>query len=271
MGLDVYLYRYENKQDTESRESEYESESEKIWGIGTDYDKLSESKKESLRTQCRTVANRLNLDDDGSDRSGKKQIEVNSAKYPAHLFKIGYFRSSYNEGGIHHKLSQAGAMSLDEICGYDGEYCFQPDWLSVKSRCEATIAKLREFSKSVGGRLVTFIDAANFFTGPREVGDRQAMEIYRLELEKRNSGNGSGFESYSNGSGTFFFHSPLSVVAAVPGKSALGTPGVYLIYGEENSDGFDWYINAIEIIAETCDYVLSQPDSNKFWLHWSSK
>ncbi len=42
--------------------------------------------------------------------------------------------------------------------------------------------------------------------------------------------------------------------------------GVFVVY---EVDDLDWYLQALDIVVETCDYVLAQPDINKYVLHWS--
>ena len=45
MGLDVYLYRYINRKETEEREKKYQEFQNKIWAEAGDYDSLSSEKK----------------------------------------------------------------------------------------------------------------------------------------------------------------------------------------------------------------------------------
>jgi hypothetical protein len=45
MGLDIYLYRYENFEETRRKEEEYQAFSEKNWE-GKDYEKMSDEEKD---------------------------------------------------------------------------------------------------------------------------------------------------------------------------------------------------------------------------------
>lgn len=47
-------------------------------------------------------------------------------------------------------------------------------------------------------------------------------------------------------------------------------PCMYMVY-KASAEDTEYYEQALEIVAETCEYVLKQPkkDQNKFYLHWS--
>lgn len=59
MGLDVYLYRYVNRKETEEREKKYQEFSNKIWGEAGDYDSLSSKKKIKSNLSVRSTPNHL--------------------------------------------------------------------------------------------------------------------------------------------------------------------------------------------------------------------
>ena len=67
--------------------------------------------------------------------------------------------------------------------------------------------------------------------------------------------------------GHFFRNEPMRVRAAIPGVH-FGRPCVWAVY-EDSDENMRWYEQALEIVIETCDYVLAQGDAQKFWLHWS--
>jgi Cu+-exporting ATPase len=62
---------------------------------------------------------------------------------------------------------------------------------------------------------------------------------------------------------------PLSVIAVIDAKDKI-----YLAIKRDVSKhpdaGFGWYIQAMEIVVETIDYVLAQPDKEDYYFHWSS-
>lgn len=56
MGLDVYLYKYANKNETQKLETQYEKFSEKNWSKHGEYKSLSEETKEQLRKEDENFA-----------------------------------------------------------------------------------------------------------------------------------------------------------------------------------------------------------------------
>ncbi len=75
MGLDIYLYKYENYSDTIERERLGTEFSNKIWEDEGEYDKVSDERKVEIRTKTKEYYNSLNLDDYGSDET-KKNINI---------------------------------------------------------------------------------------------------------------------------------------------------------------------------------------------------
>jgi hypothetical protein len=66
---------------------------------------------------------------------------------------------------------------------------------------------------------------------------------------------------------------PLPVHGIIMGfeKGFFGTepvPCTYLVW--EDEEKFEWYTQALEIVIETCDWVLAQKDKSKYWISWSS-
>ncbi len=181
------------------------------------------------------------------------------------MFKIGYFRSSYNDGGINRKLEMVGAPSLYEIFPHsDSDYSFQPNWEESRAKAKEALDILK--SKDNGYEVTEF--SANIFTEPTVTSAKQALEIFNKELERNGNRQSAFGGSYSNRDGNFFLNKPLEVVAVIPGTTdMLGKrPTTYVIY---KSEGANWYLKALEIVIETCEYVLAQKDSDKYWLHWS--
>src|SRR5690348_14525919 len=99
MGLDVYLKKYkEPVAAVLERVKQYEDSP------------LHESEDEGAEGQLATLATELKLGEYGDPES--EYIENNSAQFPEHMFKIGYFRSSYNSGGINSVLRGYGIPDL---------------------------------------------------------------------------------------------------------------------------------------------------------------
>lgn len=261
MGLDVYLYKYENKADTDKRKAEYETASEANWNNAGDYSSLTDSQKEEVSAKNKAVADSLGLGDWGSDEKLKTKIEFDSKTDPEHYFKVGYLRSSYNGGGINRVLENLGVPGLYEIFEAGDEYCFQPNWEGALSRCVHAI----ELLKSKGNYRV-FTVSENIFGSPNlPQNENEALAAFLEQIGKESAFDDSG---YSTRSGHFYPKTPLKVFGLLPGQSNIlkKQSCAYVVCEGEN----EWYIKALQITKETIEYVLAQPDKEKYWLHWSS-
>lgn len=261
MGLDIYLYRYDNFDETRKREIEYQEFSKKTWE-GKVWDKMTEAEKDELYAKDKAFADSLGLDKWGSDKNAAEGIEICSEKYPDHYFKIGYFRSSYNGGGINHILENMGLPRLDKIFDVPrDEYYVHPDWV----RARANLVKLLEDFKAKPGYRVRHV-SGNILTSDRGPNsEKEALDAFLEEVEENK--NSTFDEGYSNAKGEFHIKTPMKVLGMIPGTySLLGERNcVYVITESENW----WYEQAIEIMIDTCDYVLAQENINQYYLHWS--
>lgn len=259
MGLDIYLYKYENFQETKRKEDEHEEYSNKYWADLGEYDNLTQEQKDNAREHLKQHANSLGLDDWGSDNEGKHSVEFNCEKYPDHQFKVGYFRSSYNDSGIQRILSNLGLPTLKDVFGYDEEYVFQPNW----EKSLSFIQQLRQCLSEKDGYRVQKI-SGNMFSTPEIKTEQQALAAFLNEKQ----GNPGINYNYSNKVGTFNFVEPDKIIAYIPGTYKLLGPErecVYVIYESDNK----WYEQALEIVQETIEFVLKQEDKEKYYLHWS--
>ena len=259
MGLDIYLYKYENFQETKRKEDEYENYSNKYWSDLGEYDTLTQEQKDAAREHLKQYSNALGLDDWGSDNEGKHSVEFNCEKYPEHYFKIGYFRSSYNDSGIQRILTNLGLPTLKDVFGYDGEYVFQPNW----EKSLSFVRQLKQcFSEKDGYRVQKI--SGNMFSAPEIKSEQEALSAF---LKEKNGQDNIDY-NYSNKLGTFNFVEPDKVIAYIPGTYKLLGPErecVYVIYESDNK----WYEQALEIVEETIEFVLKQEDKEKYYLHWS--
>ena len=266
MGLDIYLYRYDNFNDTIDRETKYEEFSNKLWAEQTeDYDKLSQEVKDEIRQKCKEYAASLGLDEYGTDVNGKEMIEFDSALYPKHMFKIGYFRSSYNDGGIERILQNFGLPTLYDIFEVnDNEYQKKPDW----KRALTNVTKVIEDFKAKGNYRVRPIYTNSFMDDiPKE--PKEALEIFLKEKESYEArAMGSEGYNYSNGKGEFNFGEPEKILAFIPGKCRYIFNDRECVYAVVEGDN-GWYINALEIVKETIEYVLGKDNIDQYYLHWS--
>ena len=198
---------------------------------------------------------------------GKEKVNINSKKYPKHLFKVGYFRSSYNGGGFNTVLSNRGIPELHWMFNYDGEkYEFKPDWDLALERVQEIIVKWKAFMKSNAAKYTVM----NCMTGDKDTikSDEDALKLFFKE-KHRNESNKVGFDCYSNSDGTFFFNNkPLKVCGIIYGTNCINARTVYMIHKVPPST-WKWYLDALEVVEETIKYVLAQKDKKSFKLHWS--
>lgn len=270
MGLDIYLKWFDNYEETKAIKAEYERLSALNWAgrdIDEEYDKLTEREKEDLRNKDKEIATNLGLDPWGSmkDESKVKSIEKDCERYPEHYFKVGYFRSSYNGGGIEKILKNLGLDTLHDIFDYDREseeYYFQPDW---EKSLENVKRVIEEFKKVPAIRCHS--ESGNIFKEANIHSEGDAIKAYMEQKESFDKREDKSFSSYGNSEGTFYMDEPLKVKALIPGTSdMLGKRDcVYIITESDN----EWYIQALEIVQETIEYVLAKKDKEKYYLSWS--
>ncbi len=268
MGLDVYLYRYNNREETERLESEYEKVSSANWPDDVEYKALSEEQKENIRTKNKEFAKSIGLDEHGN-HPDKKCIEFNCPDFPEHYFKIGYFISSYNGGGINNVLRNLNLSGLYEIFDRkdDDAYVFQPNWESVRIRLIDVIGKFKDVPN-----LRCYHVGWNEFKGnpntAKITNDKEALSAFIEESKKWTERKKDG--GYSNSEGEFHPNG-IKVFGLISGVDKRffvdeKLPCTYVIIEGEN----EWYLQALEIVKQTIDYVLAQPDKDKYYLHWSS-
>lgn len=259
MGLDIYLYKYENFEETTRKEKLHEEFYEKLWE-GLEYSELSDEQKEEIRSKSKVYAESLGLNGWGNDEAGKENIERTHEKYPDHYFKIGYFRSSYNDSGIERILRNTGLPTLSDVFQNEGEeYLFRPNWEESLEKINSLIER---FSKKGSYRVHSVAD--NMFRESTIDSPKEALTTFLEELEKSKEG---GPQSYTNISGEFYFDGPLKVVGMIPGSNNIigERKCVYVITELDNV----WYVQALEIVRDTIQFVLDQKDKEKYYLHWS--
>jgi len=261
MGLDIYLYRYDNFEKTRELEKKQSEFDDRTWAEAGEYDSLTDEQKDEVRSKIKEHAKTLGLDEWGSDETTCEQIEEPHPSYPDHYFKIGYFRSSYNNGGIERILRNLGLPTMSDIFNHgDEDYYFQPNWEESLVRCEDAI---QQFTQK-GAYRVHHV-SNNMFSEPKIHSEKEALDVFLEELGKYKP-NGEGY-NYSNINGEFSFHEPQKVLAMIPGTYKIFNeqPCVYVVTESDNT----WYINALEIVRDTIKYVLSKENKEQYYLHWS--
>lgn len=265
MGLDVYLRRYENFGDFQAREKAAEEATDALYKSRFpnegDYDKLTKEQQLAFWEESRNIERSHGTY--YGEEVGRTGIRLDSTQYPDHHFKVGYFRSSYNDGGINSVGRRLGLPGLYEIFDPGDDYEFAPDWSGCKERANSVLAQWRAKASELGDLSVRAFDG-NPFIVPTIHSESEAMAVYQKTIAR-----GSSFDAYETGEG-FFTKDPLQVLAVIQGtKERLGRPAPcqYLIVRDPGA--YEFYIHALEIVLETINYVLSQPDPEKYILHWS--
>lgn len=266
MGLDIYLYRYDDYNMTQELEKKHQDFEKSVWN-GNDedekYNLLTEEQKEEYQQKCYDHAISLGLDKWGTAKDGVECIELPSEKYPDHYFKVGYFRSSYNEGGIERILRNLGLPTMGDVFEHDiEEYHFQPNW----ERALINVKSLIEEFKKKGSYRVHHVESNMFISEPPKIkSEKDALDLFLGEIEK-NNGREEKY-NYSNSNGEFSIAEPMKVLAMIPGTYRIfdDRECVYVVTESDNT----WYINALEIIQETIEYVLSKENKEQYYLHWS--
>lgn len=277
MGLDVYLTRYEDKAAYDAWEAEADSAKSAICdryrtGDTCDYDAAQPE---------------IKAYDAAHPAPARVSIELDSARHPEHMFKIGYARSSYNEGGINSLLRALLGEGRDlyyVFCRKDDDAYESnaTDWERVKVRAREVRGALEYAAESVGGCSVMKMTYGLGGNGPaRSAAD--ALRLWREELAKGPLGDRpGGFNCYGNAAGTFcmgrepmrvravILGSEPSLWAKLKGQGDQFEPVTYLVV--EGDDGYRWQIQALEVVEEWADHMLAMPrdERAKHWLRWSS-
>lgn len=243
---------------------------------GSAYD-LAESEKFEVLGRLETWAKELNCtlgEEDWHKRGfyffSKYVSDLHDVKcplHPDHLFTMGYFRSSYNSGGINHILSDLGTGGLHYIFQPKGdEYEFLPNWGEVTARAKDVLATVERFvkeDKAIGLEFVAWPGHAKD-KAPKDAA--AARELFLAELKRESP----GIESYSNGLGGFFIKESAKVRAWMPGTDdwlGVQRPGVWMVLEQDMT----WYIQALEILIEAASHYALEtiPGKKEFYVTWS--
>lgn len=283
------------------------------------YEERKEKAHNKIHTEC-SLDGKKKLDDGEYDKYRKAcdkwdeehppkpnevdpvRIENNSKVYPDHMYKIGYLRSSYNDGGINSVLRNTIDLDLYYIFhvpgrGPEGDYHIAVDWDASLARAIDVRDRFAKYCEENGGYSVRRI-ALNVLSPPNAIvkDERDAMRVFNENMskhkkrlaeiaakgEKPNPHWDTG--NYSNIHGDFHLTEPMRVVAHITGieenviaklKGAGNAmmPCTYAIYEgfkEKPEDRhYEWYQRALEITVELCEFVIAQPDRDQYRLAWS--
>lgn len=271
MGLDVYLYKIDDIEKKNRLLSLYDAKSDSTWSAAGEFSQLTEDQRKAIRGELETFALSLGLSKDG-EYPGAEKVEIDSRLHPAHMFKIGYLRSSYNSAGLNKLMREKIGIDLGDIFSEDDapDYEFSPDWRACRDRAIDALERWRALTAKTGKSYIVVETAYTTIRDWAKIDSPQAaLSVFHQELSRYQSGDGPDFSSYSNGDGEFYMKEPLKVAAIIPGRGTFRTPCAYLII-EQSEETEQWYVQALEIVVEMCEYVLDQPDPEKYFLHWSS-
>lgn len=262
MGLDVYLYHCKNRPAAIAAEQRASNAVNAVWdSIGKDYNLMTEEDKEKLIKGQRTVYENEGCDVDGTHNS-VTQVELASKLYPEHLFKIGYFRSSYNSAGINSVFRRLGLKDLYQIMDMqDDQAEVHHDWAKCLKNIDQAIEDFQNHLDSSLGKY-NIIALRTMAVDP-VASELEAFKVFENEITKDYK---SGFSSYSSSKGDFYLDG-LKVHAFIP-SSQCGV-SMYAVTSKDNTDKEDWYMQALKIMRETCEYVLAQNDPQNYYMYWS--
>lgn len=207
------------------------------------------------------------------------EVGKKSEKYPDHLFEVGYFRSSYNSGGFNRIVSDAIQADLYTILDpYESDDGYHIDWAVALVRVKEAIEKFKEFMDSDAAKYKVMPIRPRMYAPSFEVehdinSPFTAKAAFLAEMQKI-MGKGDDTPFKSNGWSNYygdFFPTPLKVVAILEGKDDVWPDKncFYAVY-EVDEDMWTWYLQALEIVEETCIYCLSQPDPDEITVIWSA-
>jgi hypothetical protein len=184
-------------------------------------------------------------------------IEIASKHYPDHLFKIGYFRSSYNSGGFNSRMSKLGLPDLYWIFGAENGDTSVPDWHQALERILLMLGTLSDMVYGKDG----VYDVDTVILNGAERDKYEALDIFKSEM-----GKSGPFRSYSSQHGEFFLDG-MEIFAIIPGKEFQWNCA-HLIY-KLSEESLKWYMQALEIVRETIEYVIDTGEEGRYALSWS--
>jgi len=271
MGLDVSLYKFTDYEATRKLEREASEEADRVWT--DDYNSMTDEEKEASRQKSKDIYKSHGLDKHGEDSKRKERIELDSKKYPKYYMKIGYFRSSYNSGGMNNVTDDAIGMTLYDVFPHeDGDYYIPVNWDEALSAIKDMIRQMKKIQREFPYRAECHKHNEFRNKDDHKVTDeRKALDVFKDHLKKHKE-NKKSFDAYSCGDGEFSIKEPRKIHAIIQGthrnifSNNETNPCTYLVYKMD----YGFYIHSLEIVKETIEYVLSQESPEQYYLGWSS-
>lgn len=142
MGLDIFLAQI--SQEEWEKKAAYDAKSEEYHDENGD---ISDENDKALEA----FALELGLSKYGEFE--REDIRFDSSTDPKHLFKVGYFRSSYNGSGIDSILTKLFGEDKDIAGIFDykeGEYYVQPDWEQSRIKAKELLEMFIQEEQKMG-------------------------------------------------------------------------------------------------------------------------
>lgn len=278
MGLDIYVRKCADLDAAKAAEQAAEAEVNALWEAVGSYDAATEAQKQDIREKTKAIHAAHGCTGKYDSHATVEELEDMPSKVdPTHMFKLGYFRSSYNEGGIECVMRNLGLPTLHDIFGVTGdEYEIRPDWNAALTRVSQAIDGYADFLASDAGRYRVTNIRPMFDRGVKT--EKEALDKFLEQMRK--SGDRNEWCDFSNSDGVFWLKG-IKVHAVItkthertrPGDligALINGPSVFVVYEQERKDGIeDWYLTALRIVRESIEFVLAQPDKQHYYLVWS--
>ena len=278
MGLDIYVRKCADLDAAKAAEQAAEAEVNALWEAVGSYDAATETQKQEIREKTKTIHAAHGCTGKYDRHATVEELEDMPSKVdPTHMFNLGYFRSSYNEGGIERVMRNLGLPTLHDIFGVTGdEYEIRPDWNAALTRVSQAIDGYADFLASDAGRFRVTNIRPMFDRGVKT--EKEALNKFLEQMRK--NGDRPEWSNFSNADGEFWMkgikvHAVITKTYERPRHgdvigALIGGPSVFVVYEQEREDGKeDWYLTALRIVRESIEFVLAQPDKQHFYLVWS--
>lgn len=200
--------------------------------------------------------------------------DMPSKIHPDHLFKLTYWRSSYNEGGFDHVMREAIGVSLDAIVfgggGDDSDYFRAVDWTAALTRARAAKEAFAAFMEEAGPYWSITHTAISLASVPESDADPLKAFLAERKRAKWDSDDRDDFVWYTNRGGMFFRKNPPTVHAVTVRQGRFGPEAHLIVSGDdEGGSHYDFYAQALDVVIETIEWVLAQENPNHYLFAWS--
>ncbi len=212
-----------------------------------------------MGTDVYLVRRNPDLGDDTEDEG--TDIVERSKKHPEHLFKLGRFIKDFMPGGNNTTLNAIAHDDLNRIFDVveDRPYV-HPDWPEALQRCHDAIERLDRLVESYGP-----VRAGPMTTEVPEHAPDSEEQALALFLDEYRAHKDDEYRDYECTEGAFILGRPMALRGLIRG-TWLGEAAVFLIYND--SEPYRMYRESLEIVAETIEWVLAQPDPQWYCLDW---